>query len=520
MFEDGLIASDWLKSNAVGLDDVSAGFEHVPVADFADRCGIDVQDIQAVARRINRASSVSVYEDLGVEMAPHSTLVSYLQRLLWLLVGSYGVPGGMTAHTSLVPLFSYRSSGSEPVDPVTGGAVVSGLIPCNEIAEGILSEHPERTRALFIESANPVHSLAESAKFRQAMRAAELTIVIDIAMTETAVEADWVLPAASQYEKVETTFFGMSFPDNWICLRPPLLDPLEGSLPEPEIHSRLLQALGVVDAETLEPLRAAAETSWTAFAEAFMGAAATNPRLAAAGAVVLYETIGKTLPPGMEGAAPLWFSAQQVAMRYPDQVRAAGHKGEGVELGNVLFQAMVDNPDGVVFTRHEHGDSFDLLRTPDHKVQLAIPQLLEEIRQLADAPVDHRSDEFPFVLSAGERRSFTANTIMRDPSWRKKDAEGALRLSPTDAAQLGVESGSRVRITTAAGTAVAVAEVNETMMDGHVSLPNGMGLAYSPAGGEPELTGVAPNELTSVSWKDPIVGTPWHKHVPAQLEAI
>ena len=67
---------------------------------------------------------------------------------------------------------------------------------------------------------------------------------------------------------------------------------------------------------------------------------------------------------------------------------------------------------------------------------------------------------------------------------------------------------------------MAVAEVNDTMMDGHVALPNGLGLGYSPAGGEPELTGVAPNELTTTDWRDPIAGTPWHKHVPARLEVV
>jgi hypothetical protein len=36
-------------------------------------------------------------------------------------------------------------------------------------------------------------------------------------------------------------------------------------------------------------------------------------------------------------------------------------------------------------------------------------------RSCADEP---RDDAFPFVLSAGEHRSFTANTIIRAPSWR------------------------------------------------------------------------------------------------------
>jgi len=426
----------------------------------------------------------------------------------------------MSAHTSMVPLFSYGASGSEPVDPVTGGAIISGLTPCNEIADAVLTDHPSRIRAMFVESANPVHSLADSERFRAAMRACDISVVVDITMTETAREADYVLPAASQYEKVETTFFGLGFPENWICLRPPILEPLAGSLPEPEIHARLARELGALDGIDLDGLRAAAEAGEDRFAEAFTAAAMTDPAVAAAGAIVLYETLGRTLPPGMEGAAAMWFSAHQAAMRWPDAVRAAGFDGEGTELGSALWQAMLTNPDGVIFTRHDHDASFDLLRTPDQRIQIAIPELFDDITALLDEMPVHTSDEFPFVLSAGERRGFTANTIMRDPAWRKRDAEGALRLSPTDAASIGVADGDRVRITTPGGSAVAVAEVNETMRDGHVSLPNGLGLDYAPAGGDPEVTGVAPNDLTSTDWCDPIAKTPWHKHVPARLEAV
>jgi hypothetical protein len=31
---------------------------------------------------------------------------------------------------------------------------------------------------------------------------------------------------------------------------------------------------------------------------------------------------------------------------------------------------------------------------------------------------------------------------------------------------------------------------------------------------------VPANELTSVDWRDPIALTPWHKHVPARVEAV
>ena len=443
--EEGLTAGAWLAENVVGYEETIAAFSAVPIADYADHCGIDEATIRTVARRLGSTRSVAFYEDLGIEMAPNSTLVSWLHRAIWTLVGSYGAHGGHSAHTSFIPLFSYGASGNEPTDPVTGGRIISGLIPCNELAEGILSEHPERSRAMIIESANPVHSLAGSAQLRKAMRALDFSVVIDIAMTETALEADYVLPASSQYEKAEVTFFASNFPDNHITLRAPLLEPLDGTLPEAEIHARLARAMGVYSDAQIEPLREAARESREAFAEAFTAAAMENPQLAGVGALVLYETLGSTLPDGLAPAAALWFSTQQLAMKYPDQVRAAGHAGEGADLGWALFDAFLTSRDGIVFTSHEHGDAFDLLKTPDQKIHIHIPELAEELALLAQGPVQHTTDEFPVVLSAGERRNFTANTIMRDPAWRKRDAEGALRLSVGDAARYGIGDGDRVR---------------------------------------------------------------------------
>ena len=70
--------------------------------------------------------------------------------------------------------------------------------------------------------------------------------MVDVALTETARLADYVLPAASQFEKWEATFFNLEFPRNTFHLRAPLLEPLEGTLPEPEIYARLIRKLGVV----------------------------------------------------------------------------------------------------------------------------------------------------------------------------------------------------------------------------------------------------------------------------------
>ncbi|HZY02141.1 MAG TPA: molybdopterin dinucleotide binding domain-containing protein, partial [Anaeromyxobacteraceae bacterium] len=100
------------------------------------------------------------------------------------------------------------------------------------------------------------------------------------------------------------------------------------------------------------------------------------------------------------------------------------------------------------------------------------------------------------------------------PAWRKADAAGALRMSPGDATALGVVTGDRVRLATRAGARDVVVEVSETMQRGHLALPNGLGLTLE--GGS--TTGLPPNELTRAVDRDPWVGTPWHKHVPARVE--
>ncbi|MGP4026259.1 molybdopterin dinucleotide binding domain-containing protein [Actinomadura sp. 3N407] len=60
-----------------------------------------------------------------------------------------------------------------------------------------------------------------------------------------------------------------------------------------------------------------------------------------------------------------------------------------------------------------------------------------------------RSDpEWAFVLSAGERRAFTANPIIRDPAWRRRDPTGTLRMNDDDAARLGLAAGDCAHLTT------------------------------------------------------------------------
>ena len=193
-------------------------------------------------------------------------------------------------------------------------------MPCNVIPDEITTDHPDRFRAMLVESGNPAHSLAQSSRWREAFEALEFSVVIDVAMTETARLADYVLPAASQYEKWETTFFTLEFPENAIHLRAPLLEPEGDTLPEPEIHARLCRELGAISDDGHRTAAGGGPRRVGSSSRAPCSTAvAEKPELAGLLAVLLYETLGDTLEGGPAPAA-LWGLAQRVATTYPDAV--------------------------------------------------------------------------------------------------------------------------------------------------------------------------------------------------------
>jgi hypothetical protein len=84
-----------------------------------------------------------------------------------------------------------------------------------------------------------------------------------------------------------------------------------------------------------------------------------------------------------------------------------------------------------LFAEDRYQDAWNYIQHADGKIHMQIPVLLDELRRIQDQEPNYTSGEFPFVFSVGERRSFTANVIIRNPEWRRRDKHGALRISPT-----------------------------------------------------------------------------------------
>jgi anaerobic selenocysteine-containing dehydrogenase len=510
----------FVEQHTTGYSEVRDALLRIPVEHWAEAAEIPLGQIEQCVDMIAAAKAMTVRVELGIQQGINSTLNSYLEKLLIMLTGSFGRKGTNQLHSWLVPLW-----GNSPNQRFAAAdiEVIGGLLPPNLFRDAVLSDHADRLHAVWIDSSNPANTAANTAGVEEALRALDLVVVVDVAMTETARLAHYVLPASSQYEKTEFTLFNFEFPKNYFHVRAGVLAPLEGTLPEPEIYTRLSRALGLLPGENaLAPLRQAAFRSRLAFAaelRAFMGA---NPQLAALGALVLYNTLGATLPDGTAAAAPLWQAAHLCAKRSPQAVRRALDAGRDVPeemLGEALFDAIVGSRNGVAFTEHDYEDVWSLVSHPDRKVRLAIAPMLEWLGRLDPANAAPRSD-YPFVLAAGQRRMFNANQIFRDPAWRRDDPDGALLINATDLASLGAEDGEWIAVQSAAGRVVARCKRDDSMRSGQLALPHGYGQDYPAADGERLNNGPRVNVLTDSGNCDPIAGTPHHKHVPVRLERL
>ena len=525
MLREGLQDSAFLDAHAVGFGPVRAALLAVPVERYAQRAGVGIDDVVRVARLVARARSAAVRVDLGLQQSLHSTLNSYLEKLLFLVPGHFAKPGCNALHTFLVPLVGH----SEPPGPsgrswntaVTGMPEIGKLFPPNVLPAEIDSEHPGRLRGLVVDSANPALSGADTQAYRKALSRLELLVAIDVALRETARLAHYVLPASSQLEKWETTLFTLEFPAQAVHLRAPVLPARAGTLPEPEIYRRLLVAMGELPARGFPLLRAIAriDRRWPRlrlFPAALAATLRVRPRLRRYATFVLHDTLGRALPQGAEAAAPLWAAAHAYARKHADAVRRTGLTGSGAELGEALFARILGSRSGTPLSRHRHEDCWRLVRHADGRIHLDVPEMLDALRALEREP-EVVDPDFSLVLIAGERRAYNANQIYRDPAWRKTDRDGALRMHPDDVRRFGLEDGGVAVCESSRGRIPVRVASDDAIQPGVVTLPHGYGQEYPDASGARRVVGPVLNELTDASHRDPLTATPYHKQVRVRV---
>lgn len=523
LVRDDLVARDFIEQRTRGYEELEELLGSIPVEEYAELAGVDLELLSQVTSEYARTDEACIRIDLGLDHSLHSTLNSYLAKLLFLLTGHFGKQGCNNFHSFFLPLIGHSKEPEEGgwTTQITGMREISKFFPPNILPAEIDCDDPRRLRGLVVDSSNPMLSAADTGAYSRALDKLELLVVIDVALTETARKAHYVLPAQSQFEKWEATFFNLEFPENFFHLRKPLFEPAGETLAEPEIYHRLVVAMGELP-ERFPILERVARLDrkmpkLRLFPLALAATMSLRPSLRPYLSLVLHETLGAALPEGAKSAAVLWGACRFYVERHGEAVRRAGIEDRGAGLAEALFEQILESRSGTVLSHHLYEDNWRFLRHEDRRIHLAIPEMIEEIRELEPVTAD---PDYPLTLLAGGRASYNANAVIRDPAWRKK-GRGELEIHPDDAERIGLADGDKARCETSRGAVEVEVRLSEALRPGMVFLPHGYGIEEPAAPGESaRKTGPAINLLTDLDHCDALAKTPFHKQVPARVVAL
>ena len=517
ILEKGWYDKDYVEKHVNGLNDVLPWYKDFDVKAALNVCELEYEQVVKVCRNFTSRRSC-LHDDLGILMGRHSTLLSYLIVVLLAISGRICTPGGN--------YFPGRIMGerthSDPHDPNTWRTVVTdipaiqGMFPPNVMPEEILNDDPDRLRAVFTYSANPLRSYADTTAYEEAFSKLDLSVTADMVMSETAALSHYVLPSRSAYESWDGTFFSMHFPEVYFQMRRPVVVPEGEQLESGEIYTRLADAMGLIP-ELPESLHQAAQNGCgKEFRDTLMGYVMENPENAGALPFIVAKTLGKAL--GSAHLAALCAVLQVRSQTLMEDAQRAGF-AMGPDQGLEIFKAVMDNPEGVLVGIVDPEMNIAELETPSGKIELFDEEFQEWLKEIEPsrelAHLEKDAETYPFIMSAGRHMDMNANTNMRDPAWNKGKRACTALIHPEDADKKGFSDGQMVKVVTEAGEENIELEVTTMTRPGYIMIPHGFGLTYDGI-----KYGANVNRLTKNTHRDRIAATPLHRYVPCRIEAV
>ncbi len=400
--------------------------------------GIPPSRVVDVAECLATARSSVVYGRTGTCTQRFGTLNNALQDFVNILTGNVQREGGMVWAWSPVEIGPI----AEMMKMATFDAVrtrVSGLpdtygfLPSSALPEEILTPGEGQIRGIVMIGSNPVVTGPAGHKLEEALEDLDCFVALDLYVNETNRYADYVLPTTTMYEREDVPLhFSNRYVRPSLKATPRVVDPPGQCREEWVILNDIAKAMGRGSAHAYGVQRLLARLG-----------AGTTPM----GMADLLIRTGK--------AGDLF-----------------GLRRKGWSLRKLLERA----PHGVVL--HEYlplAPIKKVIRTPDRKIPLAHPTLLQELERVKAAIGDGGDSSYPLRL-IGMREMTSHNSWMHNSSrLMPSSREHAIRISPDDAKPLGIRTGDTVEISSSGASVRTKALVTNEMTTGTVAMPHGWG---------------------------------------------
>ncbi|MBT8420911.1 MAG: molybdopterin-dependent oxidoreductase [Gammaproteobacteria bacterium] len=245
-----LYDKDFVAEYTTGFEQLKKAAEKFPADAVAEGIWLDADLIRQVARIYATTKPASIIDGNGLDMHTNVFDTTRAVAMLGALTGNLDKTGGNVLPQP-IPVRNIQERDKLPPDtpsvtrnyPLfnnfsdTWGSQVQ-----NSVIDSILDGEPYPVKMVVVQSGNPLVTMANSARVREAFEKLENLVVIDMFMTETARLADVILPATSCFEKTQLN--RASIRNNPIVLQNAVIPPIGDSWPDWKIIFELGKKLG------------------------------------------------------------------------------------------------------------------------------------------------------------------------------------------------------------------------------------------------------------------------------------
>lgn len=219
----------------------------------AEVTGIDPETIRKMVKDFSEANGASIYCSTGVNMGYNGTLAFWIQECINMVSGNLDKKGGTIVSKGVIDFAKFGVKNGllmrEDRSRVGNFKSVNDLFPGGVLSDEILTPGDQQVKSLFVTGGNPLITMANSNKLREAFQKLELLVTLDILPSETASIGHYMLPCTTPLERPDLPFV---FPlmlglqsKPYLQATKAVLEPEHEQLDEATIYLNIARASGV-----------------------------------------------------------------------------------------------------------------------------------------------------------------------------------------------------------------------------------------------------------------------------------
>ena len=199
-----------LQGKASGMEALREVTRHWPADRTAEVTGIPADTLRDLVTSFLAADGAAVVTGTGLGMGKDGTLAQWLAECINAVSGNLDKRGGTLVGEGIFDFAGFaRKNGMfmrKARSRIGDFRELNGGFPGGILADEILTPGQDQIKGMFVTGGNPLLTMANADRMREAFKQLELLVVTDIYLNETASLAHYVLPATSPLERPDLPF--------------------------------------------------------------------------------------------------------------------------------------------------------------------------------------------------------------------------------------------------------------------------------------------------------------------------